>query len=182
MTARMAMCLWLLTCKQCTWVLEQPRSSLMELHPYLQELKDVFGWNAIHTFMGAFGAETQKPTKLKANCRWLNTLKRSISAEDRARMGPSDTAIRLAPHPCGKKRCSGSSTLKQTQEYPQGYADAVLAAYVQAQADGQMPLWTFEAPQTQADHGRRIWSQFLDMTPVYALMRMDPSFVPPGLD
>ena len=178
MTARMAVCLWLLTCKQCTWVLEQPRSSLMEWHPYLQELKEVFGWNAINTYMGGFGAATQKPTKLKGNCLWLHTLKRSITAEDRARMGPSDTAIRLEPHPCGKKRCTGSKTLKATQEYPQGYADAVMAAYVQAQADRQMPMWE----PTHADNGVRNWSQFLDMTPVYALMRMDPSFVPPGLD
>lgn len=93
-------------------------------------------------------------------------------------MGPSDTAIRLEPHPCGKKRCTGSKTLKATQEYPQGYADAVMAAYVQAQADRQMPMWE----PTHADNGVRNWSQFLDMTPVYALMCMDPSFVPPGLD
>ena len=52
--------------KQCSWVLEQPRSSLMELHPYLVEL---------HSVLGAFGAEIQKPTKLKANVRWLQTLK-----------------------------------------------------------------------------------------------------------
>ena len=181
MTARMALVLWLLACKQVTWLLEQPRSSLMELHPYLVELQSVFGWEAINTFMGAFGADTQKPTKLKANARWLGTLKRKITENDWERMGPSDTAIRLHPHPCGKKRCTGSKTLKATQEYPRGYADAVLAAYVQGNADGSVPLSLIDVP-VHGDNGVRTWSQFLDMTPVYVLMRMDPSFVPPGFD
>ena len=181
MVARMAVVLWLLACKQVSWVLEQPRSSLMELHPFLVELQSVLGWESINTFMGAFGAETQKPTKLKGNVRWLQTLKRKLSANDRARMGRSDTAIRLEPHPCGRKRCTGSKTLKQTQEYPQGYADAVLSAHVEANFNGSMPVSLFDVPTHEFDAGVRNWNDFLDMTPVYALMRMDPSFVPPGL-
>ena len=69
--------------------------------------------------------------------------------------------------------------MKQTQEYPQGYADAVLAAHERANLEGSMPLSLLDMYEGR---GLRLWEDFLDMTPVYVLMRMDPSFIPPGLE
>ena len=179
MVARMALVLWLIACKQVGWILEQPRSSLMEFHPFIVDRRAMFGWMA--TSMGAFGAETQKPTKLKGSVPWVLNVQRTVTTNHRAHMGASYTAIRLEPHPCGEnKRRSGSHTLKQTQVHPQEFADAVLSEWVQAKVNGALPL-SFMA--VGADNAPvRNWTDFADMTPVYALMRMDPSIVPPGVD
>ena len=80
MVARMALLLLVLDASACVWLLEQPASSLMALHPYLawvfESHANVF---QCQTSMGGFGATTRKPTVLRSN-RWFGESPRAQGA------------------------------------------------------------------------------------------------------
>ena len=89
MVALMAMYLMWLIAKGCSWILEQPSSSLMTLHPRLVEVRNAVGkeWVEISTCMGAFGAATIKPSKLWSSSAWAKELARNLSKRQRQQLG-----------------------------------------------------------------------------------------------
>ena len=77
--------------------------------------------------MGAFGARTQKPTWLIASGKWASGLARSVRGME---FEQSDTVHRSLDKD-GKKRVQGSSTLKETQAYPEEYGREVYRVWQQ---------------------------------------------------
>ncbi len=62
-------------CRGVCWLLEQPASSLMGLHPRLKEMQ---GLTQVHTWMGMFGADTAKPTLIYGIGDWFHGLHRVL--------------------------------------------------------------------------------------------------------
>jgi hypothetical protein len=84
MVARCALLMLLAIAMGSAWCLEQPMTSLMAMHPALQWLKERAGclsnaaWFEVKTYMGAFEADTRKPSILYGNRRMVLSLARSL--------------------------------------------------------------------------------------------------------
>ena len=122
MVARMALLLLVLDASACVWLLEQPASSLMALHPYLawvfESHANVF---QCQTSMGGFGATTRKPTVLRSNRWWVSHLERKAPA-----LPESTTTIKRMCPITGNMQVTGNKTeLKITQVYPPAYGIAL---------------------------------------------------------
>ena len=125
--SRMCLTLLLLQAKGTAWILEQPASSIMYLSDAMQWYWRRFQWHAVSTSMGAYGGPTLKPTKLRSNKSWVSKMMRKPTDDDQVRFrelkGLSQTAVQLAPHSDGRKRCTGNAkALKDSQTYPLEYA------------------------------------------------------------
>lgn len=64
MTARCLILCVLAAAKACWWVLEQPSTSIMELHPTFQKVLHMLNVHKLSMNMQDFGGETQKATLL----------------------------------------------------------------------------------------------------------------------
>ena len=126
MVTRMVLLICFLASRFIGWVLEQPASSLMARHPrmlMLQKMADtnpsLTGFYEVFTYMGAFGAETKKPTKLWSSEKWVRDLGRKLPA-DFARNTKLETVTVNT-----RGGVSGGRDLKNTQAYPDGYGVAL---------------------------------------------------------
>ena len=128
MVSRMAALLIFCHCAGIWWVLEQPASSFMALHHRMQEVKEFTGssWCHIWTWMGAFGANTAKGTRLWSNRRHITRLIRKLPKGWNA-------THKLAT----KDDAGGVSGIKQavhdSEAYPKGYGEAVACVFSEVQ-------------------------------------------------
>ena len=80
MTARTGLIMLLMLAKRSWWLLEQPQSSLMSLHPALAYIRSLTlpwcQWHEASTYMGAYSAQSMKPTVLWSNRWWVHGLTR----------------------------------------------------------------------------------------------------------
>ena len=127
--------LWALS-KKCSWVLEQPATSLMFQHPRLKQAKAIlatindprFSFTAVDMCMGAFGSNSNKPSALVASSPWIRGLDVPLSAEDKLRIAENTEEIVVRDDNGG---ITGGKDLKGTQEYPRGYGEAVAKEWSQ---------------------------------------------------
>ena len=78
MVSRLVLLVLVLLSRGCWVVIEQPLNSVMQYHPRFQWMLQVHSWWRIVLDMGAFGADTQKPTVLfssKEIIRGINGLR-----------------------------------------------------------------------------------------------------------
>ena len=121
-------------CLDCDVILEQPLSSLMLLHPRMQQLVTLADTGCIRqmpdvtTFMGSFGAETLKPTALFGSPSWLQKLRRDTVWFNEYKLSSSAAprVTRYQVDDLGKMRFWGDDGMKKTQIYPIGYGEAIL--------------------------------------------------------
>ena len=136
MVSRMTLILYLLVAKQVMWIVEQPSSSLMFLHPRLSQFRRWGGYLEVLTYMAEYGGSTSKPTTLRGSPRWLPELEAKITPATRARLreeGVSLADVSIGKH--GRKVVTGNQNLKGSQAYPRGYAKAVVQRLCVAPAD-----------------------------------------------
>ena len=76
--------------------------------------------------MSEFGGDHIKPTTLIGNAKWLHCLTRTLSKESRKRIGVSDMVIRYEGVDGKTKVVGNKDVMKQSQEYPLGYAQEVI--------------------------------------------------------
>ena len=104
---------------QCWVVLEQPKGSLMEMHPAFQAyLNLVENWRT-HIQMKDFGGPSSKPT-------WLYSNRQEISEinEFRPQRLPSQQPVEMVVRYTdghGQSRVKGGKHLKQSQSYPKAF-------------------------------------------------------------
>ena len=127
MVSRVALLLLWLQAQGNLWFLEQPASSLMCHHPRMAQVKNVCqsSWRHVHTWMGAFGARTPKSTRIWSASDAVYGLHRTLSAEQKF----DSTGVATVS---SSGAVSGGPDLKGTQEYPEGYGQAVAQAWAQA--------------------------------------------------
>ena len=131
MVARCPLLILLVSCLGNAWVLEQPKTSIMDLHDtlqWLQELSIMFPdwlrWIIVDSYMGAYNASTMKPTKFYTNRPWLYAL-----ARQRPKNSFTTTVVDKQVKN-GKSSVSGKPNLKSTQAYTSEFGHSVLDAYV----------------------------------------------------
>ena len=92
-------------------------------HPRMQQLYDMVGFYTVKTWIGLYGAGARKPTTLRSSEGWVANLKLDMRGKSSSFSiaGICNTYV----DGNGKKRTNGTSKLKQTQEYPAGYARAL---------------------------------------------------------
>ena len=71
MVSRCALLMVLLWARAVTTMLEQPGSSLMASHPRMSWALNIIKARNVRTWLGMFGAATQKPVVLYSNTNWL---------------------------------------------------------------------------------------------------------------
>lgn len=146
MASRTSMLMLFGLCLDCEVVLEQPLSSLMLMHPRMQQLLDLSSYMCIRplqqitTFMGSFGAETLKPTFLFGSPAWLPKLRRDAEWFRAGGLLFSEPPHRTATYrddAFGTTRFTGGKDLKGTQVYPIGYGQAVCKRYLVEPIDAE---------------------------------------------
>ena len=126
MVSRMALVLYLLVAKQVMWIVEQPSSSLMFLHPRLSQFRRWAGYLEARTTMAEYGGSSSKPTTLRGSPPWLQQLERKITPQTRARLRKEGVALADVAEENRRKTVTGNKNLKGSQAYPRGYAKAVV--------------------------------------------------------
>ena len=123
MVARCVILLMIVAARGGLWILEQPASSILSRHPSFQSmLRHVAVWKAF-VYMGAFGAESLKPTSLWANDKCIQEL------EEQGKTKPDTVSktgiVEITYSASGRLQVMGGAKLKQTQHYPKGFGDAL---------------------------------------------------------
>jgi hypothetical protein len=130
MVSRMIVLLYLIVAQDSFFILEQPANSLMVKVPRMVQLKKRLGnhWSSIHTYMGEFGGETPKPTRLWSNHKGIRNLVRTLNPSKYEKSNL--TVIDAEKKAAGIAAVTGSkSELKMSQAYPLGYGKAVHELY-----------------------------------------------------
>ena len=125
MVSRMALLMLWMQAAGVMFILEQPASSLMCLHPRMLQVKAACGaaWRHTHTWLGMFGAKTQKPTRLWSSSPAVHLLHKKL--DTKRSWDSSKVAIKELDG-----SISGGPELKATQAYPVGYGQAVSQAFL----------------------------------------------------
>ena len=114
---------------QCWTILEQPKNSIMELHPAFQQyLSMVQCWRA-HIQMRDYGGPTAKPTWLYSNWRMIGELHEFRPLSLPAPTQPIEMVVRYTDS-SGRSKIKGGRHLKQSQSYPKGFLVIVQIAAV----------------------------------------------------
>ena len=130
MTARSALLIAYLYSTGVTWCLEQPASSLMicfEPMKLVMTVAQQLGLPCLEATlcMGAYDAETEKPSKLYSNSPFVHRLVRDMTTEQRAAVN-SDGVAKFSVNAHGQRVVSGGPKLKQTQTYTKAFGEAVV--------------------------------------------------------
>ena len=126
MVSRMSLIVWLLESKKAFWLYEQPHSSLMFQHPRMQQLVKACTIFRTHMYMGAFGAESPKPTFLWGPVR--DVAKFSLPLPDREWTQTVNKSVKDD----GTVQISGNANLKATQTYPKEFGVATVRIWRKA--------------------------------------------------
>ena len=160
MVSRMVLLWYMIVASDSVFILEQPSSSLMALHPRIKAfgaaLQNVSQRiHHCHLWMGMLGAPTPKATRLFSNTRQIarlhNTLDRSLfpAKSDTCIIDEDKKALGL---PC---TTGNKDKLHDTQEYPEQYGEEVLQLWQhmrrsQIQVDDSDSDATCEDPEPDA--------------------------------
>ena len=137
MNARVAVLILLIAYCRCTFIMEQPVSSLFTRTPswlYALRLLRANGYRVwrqcVH--LGAFGATSQKTVHLHSNHRkLLAQLYRPLTFQDRARFAMSSSLVRRTVSKDGRRGVTWKKVeLRASQVYPPAYGAAVAAAHL----------------------------------------------------
>ena len=120
-----------------TVIIEQPASSLMNLHPkfeFMEQLSylGIFPLHTVKCWMGMYGASTPKPTKLWTTSSWAQQLNNVIRGVNTKLMFRSDAVVVRSKDENGVNKVRASSELKMTQRYPWGFADEILTLWLKS--------------------------------------------------
>ena len=138
MVSRVSLLMLLGWCKLCDQMQEQPMTSLIAAHPRQKQVASVLHWDCVVMAMGAYGAPTEKPTKLWITCTWLNSLKKKYIPE------PGKTAPKLVTRDGSGGVTGIRGALKESQTYPVGFGVEVGRLYTQWREGGcSRPAVTF---------------------------------------
>ena len=130
MVARLMLYVFCLAARGAWWVVEQPAQSLLEKHPRVQ------AWCATRLLwrvpirMGEFGAETETPTWLYSAHWWA----RDVTRYRTRWWGCGDGVVQLthvSQKQDGSLAVTGMAALKESQQYPSGFGEAMAAVYLE---------------------------------------------------
>ena len=116
LVSRLCHIIWLARKRGVFVIIEQPQDSCMEQHPRLAHLLKRFRMGTFKLDMGAYGAFSQKPTKLWGTAPWLHKMTKKLTGWERQVVrdnGVSSGVTRSWIDTNGKRRCKGWKISKQ---------------------------------------------------------------------
>lgn len=119
--ARTLVILWLCAAQSVWFVLEQPSSSLMELHCLFQRFIRRIPLRKLTIRMADFGSATAKPTILYSSHRAIDDL----PSYKTARRLVEREMVRHYTNQKGEHRICGGKDLKSSQAYPRGFGQGM---------------------------------------------------------
>ncbi len=149
MATRTCLLLYLARARGCSWVVEQPRSSLLHCHPRFQQLFGTALVYRTHVVLGAYNAPTRKPLYLLSNDPWIDSL--SSRLPKAGHMYQMKTYKAYVDH-AGRKRVCGGKHLKASQTYPRKFGREVArqwAEHARSQGGLQQPTPLVTTPATR---------------------------------
>jgi len=141
LVSRLCHIIWMAHKRWVFVIIEQPMDSCMHLHPRLANILQRFRMETVKLDMGAYGAFSQKPTKLWGTAPWLHKLTKTLKGWERQVIKDNDVSSEVTrswidKH--GKRRCEGGKHLKSTQSYPVGFGQAhalFFSQFIETDAD-----------------------------------------------
>ena len=129
---RLVLALEICASRGVAWIIEQPSSSLMWEYPAMRACLQRHAAAEVRLDMGAYGADSPKPTTLMGTAPYLRVLHRRCSGPERIQLNHEgvETATSWTDAQ-GNKRCQGTKALKLTQQYPEGFGAAHALAFQQ---------------------------------------------------
>ena len=106
--------------------LEQPASSLMQLHPRFQQSLGLMQLWVCKIWLGYFMAESAKPVLVYCNRPFVDEFRMHMC---RTWLPESDDVVVQYQNLNGERKCMGSAGLKGTQEYPKPFGVAAARVY-----------------------------------------------------
>ena len=182
MVSRMVLYVATMRVKRICFLLEQPGTTCMDGHIRFQEpcMEDIL---FVRTWMGCFGGETAKPSKLFCFAKdfsALSPLKRKMTRTLQAELkstGPNTVHEFVQD---GVLKCTGhKAVLKNTQKYPKEYANEVLSSW-EAWRKKQTPPEHDASSDSDYEDGRRrcaSWPE-ANLRPVIRMMRQKHGNLP----
>ena len=139
MTSRMVVLLLVSVILGQHFLLEQPLTTILHLHYRMRWLLHVLKWYVleIHTYMGAFGASSPKPSRLFGTPYWIAELIQKIKKG--TKFSNKKVSVRYY-NKKGKRSVTGGPGLKQTQQYPKGYCRKVCQLYLKHRAGNKLTI------------------------------------------
>mgnify|MGYP003333625565 CR=1 FL=1 len=175
MASRTCMLIAMLYSVRAAWGLEQPASSLMsEFRSFRRVRKTAallkMSWHETDVHMGAYNARTLKPSTLYSNRKFIYSLERDVTPEQRANL--DSTGVCTVVYKNGKKQVNGGPKLKETQSYTPEFGNAVASAILDTEVeDGKVAPDVVSAFFDQYDLGEAPEWQDLRLEPVWEFMR-----------
>ena len=160
--ARMALISALGLSRGTSWGLEQPSSSLMRYSwhvRFLEKVAKILGlsFTDIACDMGAYNADTKKPTKIYAMGGWTQTLARRASMNFQKKKNTTTITTSAS----GRKQVTGSADLKETQAYTPEFGRAVCRAWQLDQRRSDQMFGPHDDSDTEweIDYGEKHWEE-----------------------
>ncbi|CAK9090432.1 Uncharacterized protein SCF082_LOCUS42649 [Durusdinium trenchii] len=169
LAARAVLLCLLCSCKAMFWVLEQPGSSIMHLHPLFQRLMRLVTVHQLRVPMSRFGGPTKKPTLLFSSHQCIEGIQQFMVPE---RLQERQMTIRYR-NGAGKWAFCGGPDLKKSQAYPPQFGIALAKTrtmYLKRNYSTAMKFLR-RARHTTGDFDRRPrvnrqWTKMADLQPV----------------
>ena len=144
MVSRALLLISFLACRRCFFIVEQPSASSLASHTRFAWLEDLWvkladkyqhmqWWQMrqLTTWLGLFGHESCKPTKLWGTPPWMPSLKRKLTQPDRDAIASKGKNLTITQWKAGKKKVYGNKkAMKSSQSYPQEFTDFIAAQQV----------------------------------------------------
>jgi len=130
MVAWQAILLYVWTALGFVWLLEQPRTSLMEKHPHMEAYFKAHRTWRVSLNLGDFGAKTQNTVWIYSNMKLVLKLPSYAKNVGEWRQYTDNKLVDVGIKSDGGRAITGrASELKESQAYPRGYGEAVAQWY-----------------------------------------------------
>jgi len=135
MVSRMVLHLYMLVARGVWWILEQPATSLLEDHPRFQAFLRQHTVYRGTIRMGAFGADSEKPTWLYSNHPWIREIDMLCSRWWHEGLGKVSLTTVLVRADGSRATTGEKREMKESQHYPEAFGEAVAAVHHRHSAD-----------------------------------------------
>ncbi|CAJ1438647.1 unnamed protein product [Effrenium voratum] len=142
-TCRFVLAAMLAIVRNCEFLCEQPRTSLMQDCPYIRFLAMVIQpvfWGSVSFPMGAFGHKHRKQTVCFGTSKWQSGLRRRLTKKDKKRIAKAklDEGSRMVTRTIckrtGRPQVQGGPGMRASAEYPQLFGREIARLQLQARA------------------------------------------------
>ena len=111
------------------FIVENPASSMVALHPVFAQLCQLLGVDLIGLDLGAYGADSLKRLRLWGTCQFLPLMHKRCSALQRKHLKGRKQLVTSETDALGSVRVTGGKDLTDSQAYPEAFGVCFAKAF-----------------------------------------------------